>query len=113
MGLDQSFYTERPKKDKDGHLDLSEVNELIYFRKYHRLDLYISNLIGGVENGGVHPLNSKELGKIINFIMEDKSYWAWVEEEDTEELTLEFYEVVGKLTYYKSIGKKLYYCSDW
>jgi hypothetical protein len=112
MGLDQSFYKEKPKVDKDGYLDLETKEEVLYFRKFHDLHAKISDIVGGAGNAEVIRLQPNDLKKLVNFIVENHNlYWAYDSEDD--ELPETLFKAIGILTYYAKKSKPLFYVGDW
>jgi hypothetical protein len=109
MGLDQSFY----RKDKP-----ELENEVLYFRKFWALHEYIGDLISErLENGETYRLQPDDLDKIAKFIaLNPELYWAYDREDESEDgldLPDQFYQAVGKLTYYAAKGIPLFYNGDW
>lgn len=116
MGLDQSFYSKRPPMNKEGYLDLDAADEVLYFRKYHELQNFISDLTGGAGNAVLERLQPDDLKKVVEFIVEDKN-WRFHKDMDDESETFEpndqFFQTIGVLTYYIRENKPLYYMGDW
>lgn len=116
MGLDQSFYSKRPPVNEKGYSDLDAAEEVLYFRKYHELQSFISDLTSGAGNGVIERLQPDDLKKVVGFIVEDKNWRFWKDVDDeaeTFEPSDEFFRVIGLFTYYSEKGKELYYMGDW
>ena len=109
MGLDQSFY----RKNKP---ELEE--EVVYFRKFWALHEYIGVVLNEtIENGDTYRLQPEDLERIAKFIARNPElYWAYNPEDESEDaldLPDQFYEAIGKLTYYAAKGIPLFYNGDW
>jgi len=116
MGLDQSFYVKKQKVDSHGFLETEAEDEIIYFRKYHDLQAFIDELMGGVENAEQVRLNRQELVEVRKFIVEDQNFRFNLNDEDENEdfkPNAEFYRVIGVLSYHFLMNKPLYYIGDW
>lgn len=115
MGMDQSFYVKKQKQDNDGYLDTEHADEVIYFRKYHELQSFISNLMGGTENAEQVRLQPEDLVKVRDFIVQDQNWRFDLDEEVYSGFkpNEEFFRVLGVLTYYIGLDKPLFYIGDW
>jgi hypothetical protein len=110
MGLDQTFY-----KDKE------EEKELVYFRKFHKLQNKISEVLGEeLENGKIYRLQPDDLIKIRDYLASDaiNDYLpSWLideeEDEDNNELPNNFITAIGILSRYIALNKPLYYNGNW
>ena len=111
MGLDQSFYNRKQKIDAEGYVDITQQDEVLYFRKYHSLHQFIDSLVGGAGNGEMIRLNPDELLKVKQFILEDEGWSEYSEGEFVEDKM--FFRTIGVLEYYAFIDKPLYYMGDW
>ena len=105
MGLDQYFLTTKNYDD----------NEIIYFRKYHKLDNFIRERLDFKENGGLIRLLDIDIQAIRDFIIEDAKDNFMFEnyESNGAPYNDEFYRIIGILTYHLFTQKPLYYGSDW
>lgn len=115
MGLDQSFYSKKPKVDSHGFIEVEPRDEVFYFRKYPELHGFISDIVGGAGNGEMVRLYANELTAIKDFLIEDKN-WRFNTEDGDEysfKPTRDFFELLGKLTYYAENGDSIYYIGDW
>lgn len=115
MGLDQSFYRERPAVDKDGYLKLEQENEILYFRKYHNLHDFIDMLVDGAPNSQLVRLNPDDLLRLKEFIIQDEDWRMSLDFEERDQFipNEKFFEVIGIFDYYARIDKPLYYMGDW
>jgi hypothetical protein len=104
MGLDQSFYIKK-----------NEEQEVLYFRKFYGLHDEIQTIVGEkLENAKTYRLNKADLEKLVAYIVTYKHmYWAFQNEDDSEELPNNFFKAIGVLTYFIIIDKPLYYNGDW
>ena len=105
MGLDQYFLTTKNYGD----------NEIIYFRKYHKLDNFIRERLGFKENGGLVRLLDIDIQAIRDFIIEDAKDNFTFENYESNGAPYNdaFYRIIGILTYYLLTQKPFYYGSDW
>ena len=102
MGLDQYFL-------KTKNYDSTEV---IYFRKYHKLDSFIRERFGTIENGGLIKLDIEDLNAIIYFVIADKDNIIFEGHGELDH-SEDYYRTIGILTHYMLTQKPLYYGSDW
>lgn len=102
MGLDQYFFKTK---------NYSDI-EVLYFRKYHKLDDFIKERFGTIENGGIVELDTEDLNAIIHLIIDDRDSYQF-ESYDDGDYNQKYYNTIGVLTHYMITQKPLYYGSDW
>lgn len=117
MGLDQSFYANKPQlKDENGNFNWEIAKEVLYFRKFWGLQDKISEVLNEkIENGKTYRLQPSDLIQIRDYIALDglDDYWAFEVDDESEELPDNFYRAIGVLSRYIALGKPLFYNGGW
>ena len=117
MGLDQSFFKNRPQLNENGNFNWDEAKEVLYFRKFWGLHDKIGEVLNEtLLNGKTYRLEPEDLVKIRDYIALDgiNDYWAFEsDDEEVDELPDNFNKAIGVLSRYIALNKPLYYNGDW